>query len=235
MNQAISALSESYNSLLGIADANRQLTQLGGEKIVGELLSVVRDAGLQETIGIRLLHKHNDISVDEVMLEYTAIDDAGFALITSAQKSAGGVGMICNSWRSTVYGYIPVEFSWPGLLVSDDFSASEHGRFFEKLAEALKDLDAESLLGPSLNYGPYVASYSPATDAAFLERTDSDNRSNVVRYVLRDDVAFMNSAKTKWHAMQIINANGKLAWTTACNCFCSVLPQGGHQGTKTHR
>jgi hypothetical protein len=43
------------NALLGIADAQRALTDRGDEIAVGKYLSILADADLQELVGIRLL------------------------------------------------------------------------------------------------------------------------------------------------------------------------------------
>lgn len=224
-----------YNSLYPVADANRRLEELGGEDVVGELLAVIRGAGLQDVLGIRLLHKHNDIDAAEWMVERAVVDAEGYALITAVEGRQSGNALARNSWRYIDGAFVPVEFSDPALVTAPDFDLDEHAAVFDRIADVLKANAAELVLGPCLNYSKSVASNSPAPDAAFLEKTDFENRANVVRYVSRDEVAFAASAKTKWYAQQMIGPDGKPMWITACNCFCSVFPEGGHQGTKTHR
>ena len=226
---------KSYNSLFGIADANREWHKLGGDETVGNLLSLIADAGLGDVIGLRLLHKHNDLYEDEVMLETAEVDTEGFSLTTSpVDKLIEGQG-VCNSWQLTEDGFIPVEFSTPDLLIEPYFDMQEHRETFEKLAKIITAYGVEKILGPCINYSKFVTSYSPVAEAAFLEKTDSDNRANVVRYVEMSDPNFLNSTKTKWHARRMLNASGSPKWLTACSCFCSVMPEGGHQGTTTHR
>ena len=222
----------SYNALLPIADAQRAFQKRGGNLAVDTLLSIVADAGAEAVVGIRLLHKHNDISAGEIMLERNEVDDEGFALITSAVPCDVRPA-VCNSWQITERGLVPIEFSQPGIVVAQ-FDMREHEDLFCRLSDAIIALGVEDILGPSLNYGAYVEAFAPSSGAAFLEKTDFENRANVVRYVNRSDAEFTNSAKTKWHAKRIVDSTGKATWMTACNCFCSVFPEGGHQGTTTH-
>ncbi len=228
-------LSRSYNDLLGVADASHALDDLGGEETVGKILSIIKDAGLSSCIGIRLLHKHNDISEAEVMLEAAVTDDEGFALMTSAVPAGNAAGAVSNSWRFTDEGYVPCEFSNSELLVEPKFSIDEHRTTFNHVAEALRDYRAERILGPSINYSEYVKAARPHDNAKFLEKTDVENRANVLRYISLEDPVFRGSVKTKWCIDQTPGVGGEFIWMASCSCFCSVFPQGGHQGTKTHR
>jgi len=225
----------SYNTLLPIAAANRALTQLGEEEVVGRLLTIIARAGLEDQIGIRLLHKHNDIGDNEVMYETGGVDVEGFALTTMAVPCGDAKRMIPNSWQLVGNAYMPVEFSHPELVADPTFSMSEHAEVFAEIARALRETEAKHLVGPCLHYGRYVKRYDPYEKSALLEKTDSEHRANVVRFVEWDDVSLANSAKTKWRAVQVLDAAGGMVWTTACNCFCSRFPNGKHQGTKTHR
>lgn len=235
MNVSNSEASRSYNHLLRIAEASRALSRLGGEETVGKILTVIKDEGLEEIIGIRLLHRHNEISEDEVMFESPIVDEEGFALVTAATPLSQVVSMTANCWQSTTSGYIPGEYSDPVLLADAAFVVADHKLIFDRLSEALCDHRVESVLGPCLNYSAEVISRKPEMNAAFLEKTDEDNRANVVRYISIADPSFINSAKTKWLAKRQITDDGVWTWATACTCYCAVFPGGGHQGTKYHR
>lgn len=232
MQQAAStAHAESYNNLLDIKDASLELRRCGGEAVVSKLLSVIYDAGLAEEIGIRLLHKHNDIDATEIMYEAALEDDEGFALVTSATKTAEA-DFECNSWRLVEGKFVPVEFSDRRLI--QELNLTKVGHVFDKLANVIQAQNVEHLLGPSLNYSDAVWRKSPISDPALLEKTDFGERANVVRFVGRDEAIFIQSTKTKWYAKKVTDENGKTSWLTACNCFCSVAPEGGHLGTQTH-
>ncbi|MBC8647930.1 hypothetical protein GYM54_20615 [Pseudomonas sp. MTM4] len=229
------AHARSYNALNPISEATRILADLGEEETVGKLLSVIQRYRLQGELGIRLLHKHNDILDDEIMYESALFDTDGFALETKAIPKSECQALVANSWQLTGHVFMPVEFSDPALLVCPSFDIARHPDVLRELAQVLHETGAEYLLGPCLLYGTFVESHAPYQDSAFLEKTDTENRANVVRYVEMKDISFRNSAKTKWRAVQAIDDAGNLFWTTACNCFCSVFPSGGHQGTTSHR
>jgi hypothetical protein len=222
----------SYNSLLPICDATGSLRDRGGECRLDRILSVICDAGLERDLGIRLLHKHHDITCEEIMFETGTVDAEGFALVTTALPEESAADAVPNSWRLAGNRFEPVEFSDPALVRKSPVELT-HPVFF-RLAEVLEEEELADIIGPCLLYSDQVAAEAPAPDAAFLEKTDFDNRANVVRYVLRDDLSFANSAKTKWYAKRVVGPDGKNTWLTACNCFCSVFPEGGHQGTQTH-
>jgi len=227
--------SRSYNDLLPIAAAQRAFKERGGEVAVDKLLSIIAEAGAESTVGVRLLHKHNDLDPSEIMYETGTVDEKGFALVTSA-VSRGDVrsGPVCNSWCLTGSEFTAVEFS-EAHIIAPESDVTRHENLFHRLADAIVDLKVAAILGPCLNYSSYVEGFAPSPDAAFLEKTDFKNRANVVRYVLRSDAEFSNSAKTKWRAKRITDQIGRATWMTACNCFCSVFPDGsGHQGTTTH-
>ncbi|MBD3895946.1 hypothetical protein IEI94_08800 [Halomonas sp. ML-15] len=235
MESIVRSQAHSYNALLTIADANRALSRFDEDATVGRLLSVIQHYELQDKFGIRLLHKHNDILPSEVMYETSFIDSEGFALSTKAVAKSEVTSMVTNSWQFVGGEYLPVEFSDP-LLVSDaKVDLEVYADALHEIRLILEETGTEGLLGPCLHYGPHVERHDPFQQSAFLEKTDFEDRANVVRYVDSGDPAFTNSAKTKWRAVQVVDADGNVAWTTACNCFCSVFPQGGHQGTTTHR
>ncbi|TLX16247.1 hypothetical protein [Rhizobium sp. MHM7A] len=228
---ASTAHAERYNSLLDIKDASLELRRCGGEAVVSKLLEVIYDAGLADEIGIRLLHKHNEIDAIEIMYETAVEDEEGFALVTSATRTSG-TDFECNSWQLNKGKFVPVEFSDRQLV--RELDVTKAGPVFARLADVIKAQNVEHLLGPSLNYSEAVWGKSPTSDPALLEKTDFDERANVVRFVGRDEAIFIQSTKTKWYAKKVIDEDGNPSWLTACNCFCSVAPEGGHLGTQTH-
>lgn len=223
-----------YNDLIDVSDSSARIEELGGDNFVGNFLSIIAEEGLAHRIGLRLLHKHNDITDDEIMCETLQADEEGPALVTTAVKRSSNVDCTVNSWRFLNNKMVPVEFSDADLLF-DDIDSTALNNLFEKLGKALVDADASDLLGPCVNYAPTVTSLAPNQNSAFLEKTDIKTRSNIVRYVDRESVDFTVSVKTKWLAIRATDEGGEPAWITACTCFCAVFPEGGHQGTTYHR
>jgi hypothetical protein len=225
--------SHSYNALLPIALASRALAARGGDAVVGELLNVISEAGFGGSVGIRLLHNHNEIEDGEIMLEQAVIDQDGYALVTSAERSELHRDCMSNSWQWNGEKFVPVEYSVRDLV--SDVDPDRLQSLFAALADKIEELQVQDLLGPCANYSDQVKLHSIGADSAFLEMTFEEERRNVIRYVSRNDVAFTNSAKTKWHAERVMDDSGNLVWMTACNCYCYVYPEGGHSGSTTHR
>ena len=227
-------LTTTYNALLDVSDASHALDERGGDATVRQVLGIIMEAGLEKYLGVRLLHKHNDIRSGEMMLETSIDDNHGFALVTAPRDLSAVCASTCNSWQLTSDGFVPSEFSSPHLINSDGFDAHDNARVFCRLETAIKDLRVESVLGPCLTYSEYVKSHRPQADAKLLETTGPDDRSNIVRYAMSDDPAFLNSIKTKWVLEQILDGDGKMIWATGCVQTCYVFPEGGHSGTQTH-
>jgi hypothetical protein len=225
---------ENYNRLMQVTHATKYLAEAGGDAVVGPVLEKIAELGLGNEIGLRLLHKHNDLETGEAMVERDFADDEGYALVTSV-TSGGLRDYVPNSWQLTENGFIAIEYSHPDLLCSPHFDITANAEKFSKLYELLSELKLDRVLGPSINYNRNVYQDEDPTNTAFLEKTDVENRANVVRRVNRHDPSFTNSAKTKWYARRMMDSDGKVRWLTACNCFCSVFPEGGHQGTTTHQ
>jgi len=226
---------KTYNSLLPIRDAVAYLAEAGGDAVVVRALEAIVELGLGDEIGLRLLHKHNDLEDGEAMVECGITDAEGYALITTA-VSSGLTTSTPNSWRLTREDSIAIEHSDPNLLCVQKFDVEENWKKFQVLYDVLAGLNVQHVLGPCINYNPKVYGDRTVEDVALLEKTDFENRANVVRPVDREDRSFTNSARTKWYAKREVGSDGRVRWLTACNCFCSVFPNGsGHEGTKTHQ
>ncbi len=228
-------VADRYNALLGIEEAKRRLDELGGEEMLGRVLSVIGEAGLAESVGIRLLHKHNDVFGEEIMLEAVTEDEDGFALVTKPVAASAANDFVCNSWQLSGDTFVPSEFSDRSVVESPTFEVVEHKTTFNRLAAVLHEYGAESVLGPCLNYSEEVLARRPQEDAKLLERIDSDNRANIVRFALADDPALRTSVKTKWKATRAVDETGKNSWAAACSCTCYAFPETGkHSGTHAH-
>jgi hypothetical protein len=118
MFQLSAERSASYDALLTIREAQRAFRERDGDTAVDALLSIVSAAGAESVVGVRLLQKHKDISACEIMLEVDAVDDEGFALVTSAVAYDGVQPVVNNSWRMTQRDFTPVEFSACGSVPS---------------------------------------------------------------------------------------------------------------------
>ena len=98
-----SEISKSYNNLPTVFEANEYLNKHNTKQIFYELFEIIKKYNLENTVGVRLLHKHNDISSNEIMLEKSNFDEDGFALITQAttiSEELTDESYVPNSWDS---------------------------------------------------------------------------------------------------------------------------------------
>jgi hypothetical protein len=227
---------DTYNALLDVADADEKIKKIGRNEAVDKLLSIILRHGLEKSLGIRLLHKHNTIARDEIMVSDSHFDEEGFALVTRANRAESISGkVVANSWQLTEQGFIPSEFSH-AHLVESEVGPDVCREAFSEMAQAIESLNAFNLLGPTLNYSSFVKSHGSGEGWIFLEKTNYNERANVVRYVKCEDVALLKTRETVWATKLYFSAAGnKRAFTTACECQCSILPDSGeHQGTHFH-
>ena len=116
-------------------------------------------------------------------------ESTGFTLITEPKPLAmRDDSWVPNSWRFVNKCYVPSEFSHCRLLDCPFVSPTTEKKCFDELAEALRDLKLEAVLGPNLNVGSVVESQRPTGKAILSEITDEENRRNIVRFVNLSEV-----------------------------------------------
>jgi hypothetical protein len=227
-----------YNLLPTVIDADQKLKSNDRDVALRTLSSVIVRHGLGRSLGIRLLHKHNDIADGEIMGEDIEIDNAGaFTLVTEPKNFA----LRCdeewraNSWKLVKGSYVPLEFSRKDLLADTEISPSAQSQCFSELATVLRVLRLEHLLGPSVNVGPVVEAHRPSGDTILSEITDEEYRRNIVKFVDLSEVDQSKVIETAWYADT--HADGPtLAQNcrTVCKRICPSVPGGGHKGTFQH-
>lgn len=146
MDQINPGHSSIYNALVPITEAKRSFYERVGDAAVNTLLSIITDANAEAVVGIRLLHKHNDISPSEIMLEVARSDETGFALITAPESRDCAGRIMPNSWQLTNQGFVPVEFSQSGIL-SSGFHINENEDLFLDFVKPSRRLGFRISLG----------------------------------------------------------------------------------------
>jgi hypothetical protein len=190
---------QSYNSLSTVFDADMQLQSAGRDRSVEELLDVIIDFDLEEVVGLRLLHRHNDLYPSEAMIESAVVDKDGFSLITRAQPATViDDSVVPNSWMLTASGFVPMEFSRATLLRAPSISPATYPDFFAALAKRLETLGLASLIGPTLASSDFVESNRPPNAEVMLELSALDERANVLRYIAGDVMGGNQAIETHW-------------------------------------
>lgn len=235
---------QSYNKLPTVFDADMALHCADRDTAIEILLDVILQFGLHKSVGLRLLHRHNNLTENEVMLEDVRVDDQGLALITVACPATAIDSTIAvNSWMLVKDDFIPVEYSRSTLLYSPEVCPTSHPEFFDALKKRLLELKLEKWVGPALVESNAVAEHANGREL-LLEQSAIDDRANVLRYVSTQDVDASRVVETFWVA-SIETATKKSPPTNkpattkttkkVCTRICpSVQNPPVHQGTFIH-
>lgn len=235
--QTTSSISFNYNLLHDICEADSMLSKAGRHESICRLLNIINDHGLQDFVGIRLLHKHNSIDENEIMVENSEINDGELLLITRPISNDKNHNIFPNSWQLTGTEFLPSEFSSGHLLSRVDINPSTKPEFFKQFGDTLELLNVAHILGPAVNCGDFVESKRGSEDVILVELTAINERANVVKYENRKDVDFTSMIETSW-SMSSKDGDileSEIAATKSCKRVCpSVQNPPVHQGTYTH-
>lgn len=248
MNYSESKDFSQYNDFLDVYSANSLLSSLDKDKSVEKLLKVIQKHNLSHTIGLRLVHRHNAISDNEVMLEDAVFDKRGFALVTKASNaSVINTTVVPNSWVLSDAGFAPMEYSRVNLLKRADVSPATEPEFFKELALKLRELGVSNLIGPALMASEFVEDQCPSDTAIMLEESALDDRANVLRFINEDQFSPQSSIETFWSAAPTETETSKpadpdkststdpVSPKKVCNRFCPYVQDPPvHQGTYIH-
>ncbi len=174
--------STAYNRLHGIFQSNEEFITLDQDAVLNELANVVLKHQLEDKFGIRLLHKHNEIAEDELMLEQTERGQRGATLTTIARFRASVLGECYpNSWKLEGKTFVPLEFSLDPR-VGQVGEAAKVGAFFQEFGECLRSLGVSKLLGPCVVDREFFDSEKTSPEAILVETTDEERRANVLMF-----------------------------------------------------
>lgn len=225
-----SEISKSYNNLSTVFEANEYLNKHNTKQIFYELFEVIKKYNLENTVGVRLLHKHNDISSNEIMLEKSNFDEDGFALITQAttiSEELTDESYVPNSWQLVNGRFIPMEFSHKKLLADSEMNPENYANFFYDFEEILSKFHQEKILSPAILASTYVMNYSDI-DSIMIELSALDDRANILRYT--KEYNNIDYIETFW---SISDSDTTIK---GCQRICpSVQNPPVHQGTFIHK
>lgn len=236
-------VSRTYNGLPEVFQANRDLVGYGRDGAVNPLLSIIRRYDMEKHVGVRLLHKHNEIFDDELMVEDAVTDSHGFSLVTQARLISDlDDDVVPNSWILTDAGFVPLEFSRKHLLRDPNFGPGKYPEMFRDIANKLRELGLSNTLGVAVTPSEFVERQHPASSSRMLETTALDDRANVLRFVDVDD-DLLGQIETFWTTSSESTGPGepsepgkeKPTPTIGCSRYCPYVQDPPvHQGTYIH-
>ena len=229
-----------YNGMHELSEADHAVKSGSKYTAIDRLLKIIKDHDLENCVGIRLLHKHNDIALDETMVEEHAVDDFGFALITKARPaSVLNAEHVPNSWILSGNRFVPVEFSHKILINDCKINLINNKRFFQELAIEIRALGLSSVIGPSLLGSSFINSHKPPESSIMMEFTAQDDRANILRFVTNDekaDTSSMGVVETHWCISFSDKESDANTVIRTCKRICPAIGSPPkHQGTYIHQ
>ncbi|HTD99432.1 MAG TPA: hypothetical protein VK668_09090 [Mucilaginibacter sp.] len=201
MNHSDFDYPEIYNGLQDVIVADEKLSAMGRNEMLSPLCQTIMKYHLEDTVGIRLLHNHNQISQNEVMLEKEEVDDKGaYCLTTVAVDGPGNIGFP-NSWKLENGRYFPLEFSTDPLVMNetDKFIGKED--FMTEFNDNLEMLGVTNILGPCVLGRMFYEKRKPLEQEVLLvEITDEKRRANILKYYPSNEIKVDKLIQTVWMA-----------------------------------
>jgi hypothetical protein len=172
-----------YNSLEPVETIDERLTRAGRDRVLQELGKIIVSHRLHEVIGVRLLHRHNDLALGEIMLEREELDSTRSWCLTTVATLKAEVPSDYrpNSWKLCDDRFVPIEFSFDPEAVLAVAAVDQRFAFHTEFARVLQELGADNILGPWVAPRSFYR-YCPGHDAILLESCDSARRANILRY-----------------------------------------------------
>ncbi|MCK1580672.1 hypothetical protein IVB03_14040 [Bradyrhizobium sp. 168] len=219
----MSILHEVYNALPGIERANGAIRQEREFNVVmSELGKVVLDHRLEDIIGIRLLHRHNDLRPGDLMVEDLEQVDGAAALVTARYaNSEVQFDFMPSMWACRgAEGRQDLEFSRQSLLPIDRYFLKSNRDFFVGFAEKARALDVEDFLGVCvLDRDGFPVNKESQTE---VESTDVVRPANVIRVRSKDLVRTENYFETTWQ----VHRESSTSCPTTCCSYCTPRSPG---------
>jgi hypothetical protein len=210
---------EIYNLLPDVETADGELSRRGRELLLETLGDVIRKHALGHCFGIRLLHRHNELDGDEIMVEAEEHDSAiGYSLTTIATASAYVTATIQpNGWQYHGGQYVPLEWSTDAEVTAVPEALARFPHFFADFAEALEREDVSFLLGPCVISRDFARVHRPSPGSIFIENCDVKRRANILRFEDPERYDPRKLIQTTWVVASSDNE-------TDCNPAC--IPSG---------
>lgn len=217
-----------YNGLADVVEADRHLTASGRTAVLDDLMDVIRAHEVQNFAGIRLLHRHCDIGVGEIMVEQDFEEDGTPALATRPEAFTDlRRRVVPNSYRISGGQLQPLEYSDdPVVHEASDQLLARQG-FLADFAATLHRHSMTDTLGLMIAPRSFYQKPVPAGRPVLVESSYDDIRWNVVRYHASDEFDPDKLLQTAWVVPDSLLA-------ASCPSLCSMKCKLGHNMEHEH-
>jgi hypothetical protein len=176
---------------------------------------------VNKTVGVFLLHRHNSIDDNTLMLERAGIRNGETVLITGPNPISSGLG-VPTRWALTNGSFAPTEFGTDSELGEQLVELKAKADFLSSFANLLVEYKLESYLGLCLFDRDYF--HEDRSDMILVEESELDTSSNIVKWVRNfDDKSKL--IQTVWHFESPLVAGP--GCVPLCKQYC-VMYSPGH-------
>lgn len=205
-----------YNGLMDVSTADRRLwSRQDREAFFQEAGTLICENGLQESVGLCLLHNHNAVAEGHIMVESFETDTyATPALVMAHTPRDQARQPVPVALKVGDGGLLPLEYSSVDLAHRNYRLLQEAGEdFVAAFCDVVTRNGFEDLVGLSVLR---VDALDRQPDEELVERTDSARVANVLRAHDTVEAPNINHVQTSW-------VFDKVEATAASNCVTKCL------------
>jgi hypothetical protein len=210
-----------YNSLPEVELADQELQKTRSfDQFLGEAQKLAQRYNLEESMGIRLIHRHTTINDNEIMIEQQEVFEGQDALVTRPQSNVYETKAAPASWIFDGEQYHVFEYSDDAHVSKAFEKVRTSSDFLNEFASLLKKYDYQSLIALAITDREWYLNYEDKH--SFLERSyDKPTFASVVVNV--HELEDVKAIKTEW-------VFKKISLDKGCRRIC-----GGDSGhTRSH-
>lgn len=211
-----------YNELPDVMDADRTLRDRGKDALLMSFGDLFLRHRVEDYLGLRLLHKHNSLGMDELMLEREERDVDGTPCLTTiaAPLEDEATRSPANSWAVIGGRAVPLEFS-NDRRVAIGLTGRE--RFLEEFDELARLLNTDRLLGICVLQRDFYDKHRSGRGGEILiEETEPDRRANVLRFADEGRYPGAKLIHASWAFRQLSEAEIIAGCATYCEAGSCV-------------
>lgn len=232
-----------YNGLPDVLVASNELSAGNKTEVLDTLCKVILKHRLENTVGIRLLHRHNDIAQQELMLESEERDAEGRYCLSTVAVAQDGTLAAPNSWMLGEDGFQPLEFSLDPFVLAESGLTVREKEFYHEFGDTLKSLNVAGLLGPCIINRSFFDKRRPEDSSmlSLIETTDDQRRANVLRFDDESKYKPEQLIETTWMATRPEEEGvtfkctvGKCTASCAVIIHCDANEDGSHTSSSRH-
>ena len=212
-----------YNLLMDVSDADIALKQHRYRDALEALGRVLVRNNLNRNIGVRLLHRHNDVGPEEIMLEVPELTaDGANALATIRIKRSEQHEPIPGVWRCRPGGELEVlEFVDRCCLSNQEERILEEGKeAFRECGRIIDEFELSDLLGLCFINKPHLR--FDRSIEAIVELIDEQRSANVVSIKPLSYLEGKTSVETTWQ----FDSNVTMQCIANCYSYCIEYSPG---------